>query len=518
MNRIFKRKAVRSWIAGTLAAVIVALPLAGCQSKPAEGLLASAENSASSALSSLLRNESSSRSSSSQTSAQPSSKASGASSAPASKAASASAIKPKQNAVPQKLKAAKVETGNQNIRKITADPAAQSGARLAVTQSKPSAAAYSVSAQRSGYNTLTEDGKSLYNQILKSAYQVADQKSSSGYYPTQRIVVQNSRLSEAQLRLVLMAALNDNPQVFWLANAYSYGYSGSQTYIQLYSAVSREECNAMIQRLNQKVDTVVRAMPSGLSELDRELYLSEYLMDHCAYNNEAAADSSLWKAFTSYGALVEGSVVCEGYSRAMQLLASYAGLQCMLVTGQSNNVNHMWNAIRIDDSWYYLDNTWDDNNPTVYNYFNVTEEVLRQTHTIFPLASALTEGQIDGTATGTPSGCNLIIPSCTATAANYFRAKGIRVSGFDGSGDSAAVGSIVAAANKKAPSVSFFVEDGADYEQIFNGMVNTSPYQLMTYLNEANGQKGIQNKIALNSIRYLSDPADRGLTVLLSYQ
>lgn len=521
----FRMKKVKSVTAGLLAVLVFALPLTGCKSADFSNLFSSGQ--ASSELSSIAKGVSSVISA-----VQPSSsqiaKAESAVSAAASSVvsstkaavakASSAAAKSEQKVQTKKKAAAKVETGNQNIKKIANEPA-QNSATRAVTQSRAAASSgYPYVQQRSGYNALADvPSQNLYKLILASAYQISDKPNAQGYYPTAKIELGKVQLSEAQIRIALMAALNDNPQVFWLANAYSYGYGGGATSVQLYSAVSPSQCNIMIQQLNQKVSVVIAALPSGLSELDRELYLSDCLMKQCTYNTAAAADSSLWKAFNAYGALVEGSVVCEGYARSMQLLSSYAGLQCMLLTGQSDGVNHMWNVIRIDGNWYHLDNTWDDNDPTIYNYFNVTDEVIRQTHSIFPLVSSLTDAQIDGSGSGSPAGCNLVIPSCSATAANYFAAKAIRVTAPDKTDNAAAVSTLVAAANKKSASVSFYVPDGSDYNTVTSAMLSQSPYLLVDYIKEANSSGDIKNRISLTNIRYIQDPANRGLTIFLTY-
>lgn len=517
MNSFFNKQRTKKLLAGILAAVIFILPLAGCQDKALEGLFSSPAESSSAA-------PVQSQASSVQSSKAPSSQASAISSAASipkaeAKTSSVAAVKPEQKVQPKKTVASKAPTGNQSIKKIVADQSAQSGTRLAVTQGTVAAAGYSHIDQRSGYNYLTDSvSRNLYSAMLQSAYKVTLQPASNGYYPTSRIVVNNSHLTEAQIRIVLMAFLNDNPQVFWLANAYSYGYNDTQTTIQLYSVVSQSQCNTMIQQMNAKVSALVKAMPSGLSELDREVYLFDYLVKTCTYDTAAAADSTQWKAFTSYGALVEGHVVCEGYSRAMQLLSSYAGLQCMLLTGQSDGVNHMWNLMKIGGNWYHLDITWCDNNPTIYNLFNITDAVITQTHSIFPSASTLSAAQIEGSNGSAAAGCNLSIPVCTATAANYFQAKGIHISDLNGTNDSAAVSAITAAAKAKKESVSFYVEGSADFDQILNGMLKSSPYKLVTYLNDVNKQPGMTNQIAINSLKYIADPSDRGMTIFLSYQ
>lgn len=523
MNSFFNKNRIKAWFAGALAAVILTLPLTGCQNQLLGELLSSpAESAPASSAQSELASQSSSPSSVPSSSGAVSSSKPGVSSAQASSksAASASSVAPVKAAQKtQKTAVTKAPTGNQSVKKITVDQSTQNIARLAVTKSLASTAAYSHIDQRAGYNYLPDlVSRSLYNQIMQSVYKVALQPNSSGYYPTERITVSNSHLSEAQLRIAMVAFLNDNPQVFWVANAFSYGYSDTDTYFQLYSVVPQNQCDSMIQQLNGKVSAIIKAMPSGLSELDREIYLVDYLTKNCVYDTAAVTDNTRWKAFTSYGALVEGIVVCEGYSRSMQLLSSYAGLQSMLLTGQGSGVNHMWNLMRIDGKWYHLDVTWSDNNPTVYNYFNVTDAVIEQTHTVFPTASSLSEAQIDGTDGSAAAGFNLSVPACTATDANYFKVKGIRLSDLNGMDDGAAVSAIVAAANQKAASVSFYVEESADYAQTLNGMVKTSPYSLMTFLNDANRNSGMKNQIAMNNVKYLADQPDRGLTVFLSYK
>ena len=66
--------------------------------------------------------------------------------------------------------------------------------------------------------------------------------------------------------------------------------------------------------------------------------------------------------------LSRGSAVCGGYARLFKGLANRLGLQCEYVSGYSkgygwngtipSNPNHAWNAVKIADSWYFLDSTW----------------------------------------------------------------------------------------------------------------------------------------------------------------
>ena len=103
--------------------------------------------------------------------------------------------------------------------------------------------------QRDGYNYLPDlVSRSVYKQIFQSVNKISATPTSEGYYPVQKITVSGIRLSEAQLRVILLAFLNDNPQVFWLANAYSYAYYGESTYVQLYAVSTQANCSAMMSR------------------------------------------------------------------------------------------------------------------------------------------------------------------------------------------------------------------------------------------------------------------------------
>ena len=65
------------------------------------------------------------------------------------------------------------------------------------------------------------------------------------------------------------------------------------------------------------------------------------------------------------GAIEKNSVVCEGYSRAYELLVNYYGGDCSYAHGigytGDGSGNHAWNIVRLDNAkYYFVDATWDD--------------------------------------------------------------------------------------------------------------------------------------------------------------
>ncbi len=404
------------------------------------------------------------------------------------------------------------KSGVQSVKKVTSNAGDNGGQYKNVAKSGVSSSSYSFLSQRGGYQGLTDGTeRNLYQLIGQSVGQISSQKDSAGYYPVRRVSVSGS-VSEAKIRLALMAYLNDNPQVFWIANAYSYGLSGAGTTLQMYSYLSPSDCGAAVKNFNSRLQAAVKSIPGGLSQFSREESAFDYLIARCSYDDAAAADSSLWQAYTAYGALVNGKAVCEGYSRAMQLLASYTGLSCILIRGTGDGVNHMWNEINIDGQWYNLDVTWCDSNMLIYNYFNVTDSVLSQTHQAGPLASSLSESAV----CGANSQYNLLLPACTSSAANYFVLRGAPVTAIGSSGDSAAEQAVAARLKAGDTTIPFRIASNLNFDSTVSQMMTESPYKMWTYLEKASAMAG--RKLNLQQTTYATDKADRGINVKVTYQ
>lgn len=215
----------------------------------------------------------------------------------------------------------------------------------------------------------------------------------------------------AEARRLFNAFTADNPQFFFLGNTYSYeGYrlDGVDYYdvFCLTLTMTAEERQSASQALERQIAGILEQIPKNASPYDAELLIHDTLATRITYDDETAADASPAQrrpeAFTAYGALVDGLAVCEGYSRAMQLLLHRAGIRCTLVTGTANDgASHMWNLVEVDGRNYHLDLTWDDADDRLnHTYFNLTSEEIGLSHTL--------------------DRDNLGVDTCTATEANYY--------------------------------------------------------------------------------------------------
>ena len=114
---------------------------------------------------------------------------------------------------------------------------------------------------------------------------------------------------------------------------------------------------------------------------DKIKYFDAWLCSHNSYNDDAGSSSSgadyyaekiSGTPWSSVGAILSSSnssvkgPVCEGYSRAFQLLCSKVGIQATNVVSDSGW--HMWNNLRYGNYWTGMDVTWNDSSGTK-NYF-----------------------------------------------------------------------------------------------------------------------------------------------------
>ncbi len=302
-----------------------------------------------------------------------------------------------------------------------------------------------------GYESLENDAMRVcYRKIDNSVYCISDEKASGKeVYNTLKISLQGQSLTEAQLRIVISAYFGDHPQVYWIDNNFEYAVGGTKTILQLYSFMSGPEIEQSAERLNTKAQAIFKTMSLKLDEYDRELFIYDAVVNTCNYAEDVKNIKDNYRAFTSYGALVDEIAVCEGYSRLLQLLLGAVGIESYCVLGTGSYELHMWNCVKIDGSWYYVDATWGEDKEVGvgYDYFNLTTEQLESDHYINPVFSELTDEEICGNEWANPKSFNIIVPECESSDKNYYEKSAVTINDFSEESKELLKEAIVNAAN-----------------------------------------------------------------------
>lgn len=165
------------------------------------------------------------------------------------------------------------------------------------------------------------------------------------------------------------------------------------------------------KEIQEKVDTVVKeVIKEGMSDLEKEEAINTYLCANATYDNEALenaeknnfkkVDEEFNDSFTAYGILINGKGVCSGYAGAFKLLADKAGLTNVVVTGYlQGSLPHAWNRVLLDDQWYSLDVTNNDNEFFTNGLFNLSDTAAKDVlteDTLYVMDSDLTKFKASG--------------------------------------------------------------------------------------------------------------------------
>lgn len=329
--------------------------------------------------------------------------------------------------------------------------------------------------------------KECYKLIESSMFHISKNCKQNGVYPIERIFVSGDKISEDEIRNVIYAVGGDNPYVFWISDIFSFAYNGKGTIIELRSAKSPDECVWACESINNVVKEVNDSIYDMDSDFYKELYIHDFIIGRCDYDNRADSLNESWSVFTVYGALVDRKAVCEGYSKAIKLLLNKNGVSSRLVTGKSENALHMWNMVKIGGSWYHLDATWDESNKNIkYNYFNVTDNIINLDH------------QISYSEFG-----NKNLPKCDNEEYNYFNVKAHKIYALDSTSDGSIINKLVDLVNKKESIITIMICGDLDYKDTINKMFYESPYKFFYCIKEANKRLDTSHQIDYSNIKIL---------------
>ena len=248
-----------------------------------------------------------------------------------------------------------------------------------------------------------------------------------------------------------------------------------------------------------------------MSELERELYIHDYLVKNCVYKDKADDNDN---RYTIYGCLVEQSAVCEGYKNAFQQLLAYCGIKSYGVSGSlddSDNVDHVWNAVRIDGEYYHTDVTWDDAEDMVmYDYFNLTTKEIRHTHSIAEMFDDIPDSTDFSGAT--VKSYNLIVPDCKSEKYNYYRYFGSKVKSM---ADNTIAEDLAKAAENHDDFFYISVDKKLNYTTTYDQLFSDDIFLFAGYIDDANSILG--SDVLQTSVSVLKRKWLRTIIVALKY-
>lgn len=179
-------------------------------------------------------------------------------------------------------------------------------------------------------------------------------------------------------------AMYQNPLILNVSS-FRYNYATNILSIQ-YDSMDATTMATMQQEIMEEVARITKEIiKDGMTDLEKEIAINQYICDSAVYDQEACdhaiannmtvKDPKYLDAFSAYGVLVKKKGVCASYAAAFKLLADAAGLEAVVVTGNLNGtLSHAWNRVKIEDQWYSVDSTNNDNETIPNALFNLSDE------------------------------------------------------------------------------------------------------------------------------------------------
>ena len=213
------------------------------------------------------------------------------------------------------------------------------------------------------YAMLDSTCQALYKQIYANACDLV-----SSFAPCKIV-------NTDQVQYTFEAVFADHPELFYVQTAYTEKYTSDKKVVEIdmaYYTIANDLENARnsFESAATAIEEGARQFPDDYS---KEKYVHDTLIQTVVYDASAPMDQS------AYSALVNGRSVCAGYARAYQYVMQKLGIPTYYCAGTSGE-DHAWNIVKLGDGYYNVDVTWDDTDPSSYDYFNKTDGDYAGTH------------------------------------------------------------------------------------------------------------------------------------------
>lgn len=229
------------------------------------------------------------------------------------------------------------------------------------------------------YNQLSSNEKAYWNALNKVCLKYMttqadatkyDYKGTTYYYVDG---VFSSNLTLTQMEEVYQIFRYSNPQYYFLKSAYlrttyngEYGIAAC-VYPAFATGSSRASATKKVESQVSSWQSQINACSTDAQKvkLIHDLIIDKVEYNQTLYNSNFANEDNEYSQ-SAYSVFCTDLTVCAGYAQAFEMMCNGSGIDAVAVTSEY----HEWNKVRLNDSWYNVDCTWDDADGKIYyDYF-----------------------------------------------------------------------------------------------------------------------------------------------------
>lgn len=234
------------------------------------------------------------------------------------------------------------------------------------------------------YNQMSDEERQFWDALdamcleyLNTNKNIEYDSSYKGYFSDYVI---SSKLSKQKVVDIFYIFRYANPQYYFLKASCLYGsYQDGRTVLaaEIYpSFANGSERAKATAAVKAQVDTWQAQIDTCSSDEEKVKLIHDLIIQKVDYNypyielpeeEQDIAEDTLYTQ-SAYSVFCTDLTICAGYSQAYGMMCNGSGIDCIAVT----SYNHAWNKVRVNDSWYNVDCTWDDagnSRPIYYDFF-----------------------------------------------------------------------------------------------------------------------------------------------------
>lgn len=174
-------------------------------------------------------------------------------------------------------------------------------------------------------------------------------------------------ISYNYIRFYQITAINTHP--------HSVSEAGSNDGRYIYPSYVSQSDNYLIQNITNEA---LYGLPENAPQELKFQAIHDYIVLNYYYDNSSISTAGNKRKKQDAVSVVEnGMAVCAGYTALTSAMARCAGIPSKYIS--SEGLNHAWNHVRINGTWYFCDTTWDDpiadvpSDVLLHDYFLITD-------------------------------------------------------------------------------------------------------------------------------------------------
>lgn len=246
------------------------------------------------------------------------------------------------------------------------------------------------------YNNLNSDERKFWDALDHVCYQyLTSQDDAIGQQTSEGIVympniyespIYYSTLTLERAAEIFLMFNYSNPQYYFMDGVYVYIESSNifvPTFYEEFQSGSKR--SQATQAMKNTITSWESTIASAGSTEQKAKAAHDLIAKKVQYDDNYLTNPDNPFHQSAYSVFCDDHSVCAGYTKAFEMLMNGAGIDTIAVL----STDHAWNMIRINDSWYHMDCTWDDLDgyggyEIIYRFFNRSEAIIKSdgTHEI----------------------------------------------------------------------------------------------------------------------------------------